>query len=231
MKNSKVIRDKRNQLDIFGNDLTNGYPFNSLNEKFETLTYYLMNYLGIGVANRIYRITETEIYYYDEKTHKDPYVHCDEEQLNAGKWYFNGFGLDITFGDSDKNIYGGILIRGIKKIGDEEKYISGPSNVLKELFSSIESIISENTNFRIVELHQYGIKETENIPIQTTRIVLTKKKDDKKDYFNAKYRYIVDLTKEHKFKGKEKVIRNLVSEGTIEKEEVENILGYNINTK
>ena len=213
---------------IFFNLLNGGYSFSTLEERFETLTHYLMNYLCVTVGGNRYRIIETEIYYNESGDHNDPYVHKADEQLSSGKWYFNGFGLDITFGDKEKNIHGGILIRGIKKLGEKEKYISGPSNVLKELFSSFQSVISDNNGFTIKELPDEEIAKNEDKPpYKSTRIGLTKKDDE---YYEKEYRYLVDLSENHKFKDKEKVVRQLVSKDKIKKEEVETILGYNIKT-
>ena len=187
-----------------------------------------MNRLCLTVAGQVYRITELEIYYHDKDNHPDPYVHCSPEQLFAGNWYFNGMGLDITFGDYEKKIYGGLLVRGIMKSGKNRRYISGPSNVLKEFFSAIGNVTDGKNG---ICLREWNPDNTETIvaePIQSVRIGLTKKKDDVDNYADKHYRYIVALNLQHKFKDKEKVVRQLVSDGTITPEQANEIMGFKI---
>lgn len=213
----------------FWHDLNGGFEFKTLDEKFSALTHYLMNYLCLVVADQPYRIIELEVYYHDKDNHPDPYVHCSSEQLFAGNWYFNGAGLDITFGDYEKEIYGGILIRGIMKFGENPRYISGPSNVLKEIFSNIGNVVTGEGSICLRELNKEIIQAIETEPIQAVRIGLTKKKEDAENYAEKKYRYLVELNLQHKFKDKEKVVRQLLAENKITKEQAKEIMGYNIN--
>ena len=185
-------------LSEFWYELNDGFQFKTLEDKFDSLAYYLMNYLYLAVSDQLYRITELEIYYHDKENHPDPYVHCSEEQLSAGNWYFNGMGLDITFGNKEKEIYGGILIRGIMKFGEKPKYINGPSNVLKEIFSNIGNILSERSQIYIGEIEKEVAESIEMEPIKSVRIGLTKKNDDTENYAEKNYRYLVDINLQHK---------------------------------
>lgn len=221
---------QQSQLAEFWHDLNGGFEFKTLDDKFSALTYYLMNYLCLVVADQPYRIIELEIYYHDKDNHPDPYVHCSYEQLFAGKWYFNGAGLDITFGDYEKKIYGGILIRGIMKFGENPRYISGPSNVLKEIFSNIGNILTGKGGIYLRELNKEKFQARETKPIQAVRIGLTKKKEDTENYAEKKYRYLIELNLHHKFKDKEKVVLQLLADNKISKEQAKEIMGYNINT-
>ncbi len=225
----KADKIQQNGLSSFLRILNGDIDFKSLNERFSALTYSLMNDLCLVVANQTYRIIELEIYYHDKKMHPDPYVHCSSEQLYSGKWYFNGAGLDITFGDYEKKIYGGILIRGIKKLGPKPRYISGPSNVLKEIFTTIGHIVTGEGRIYLRSLDEDIIKEIKTEPIQTIRIGLKKNKDDKGNYAERKYRYLVELNLQHKFRNKEKVVRQLLVDKKITREQAKEIMGYNIN--
>jgi len=225
----KDTRNEANLLFEFWYDLNGGFEFKTLDDKFSALTHYLMNYLCLVVADQPYRITELEVYYHDKDNHPDPYVYCSSEQLFAGNWYFNGAGLDITFGDYEKKIYGGLLIRGIMKFGENPRYISGPSNVLKEIFSHIGNIVTGEGSICLRELNKEVIQAIETEPIQAVRIGLTKKKEDTENYAEKKYRYLVELNLQHKFKDKEKVVRQLLADNTISKEQAKEIMGYNIN--
>lgn len=219
---------QQSQLAEFWHDLNGGFDFKTLDDKFSALTHYLMNYLCLVIADQPYRIIELEIYYFDKDKHPDPYVHCSAEQLFAGNWYFNGAGLDITFGDYEKKIYGGILIRGIMKLGKSPRYISGPSNVLKEVFSNIGNILTGEGSVCLRELNQEVIQKFEAEPTQSVRIGLTKKKDDNENFAEKKYRYLVEINLQHKFKDKEKVVKELLSTNKISIEQAKNIMGYNV---
>jgi len=225
----KDTRNEANLLFEFWYDLNGGFEFKTLDDKFSALTHYLMNYLCLVVVGQPYRITELEIYYHDKDNHPDPYVHCSPEQLFAGNWYFNGAGLDITFGDFEKKIYGGILIRGIMKFGKKKRYISGPSNVLKEIFSAIGNIVTGKGGICLRELNKEVIQAIEEEPIHAVRIGLTKKNEDTENYAEKKYRYLVEVNLQHKFKDKEKVVRQLLADNKISKEQAKEIMGYNIN--
>jgi len=228
MKREKNTEIEPSQFAIFKYCLHGALEFETLDDKFSTLTRYIMNYLCLVVSGQRYKITELEIYYFDKDKHPDPYVHCSEEQLSVGKWYFNGAGLDITFGDDRKKIYGGFLIRGIMNLESKE-YISGPSNVLKEIFFNIGDIFTGDRGICLRELDPEVVQAIEMKPIQTTRIGLTKKHDDTENYAEKNYRYIIDLNLQHKFKDKEKVVRQLLTDNKITKEQAKEIMGYNIN--
>lgn len=217
----------KNAFTDFLDYLNGDFNYETIEERFDIIANHLMNHLCFEVGRLAYRIIELEIYYHDKETHLDPYVHCATEQLSVGEWYFNGFGLDITFGTEEKEIYGGILIRGIKRIDDVEKYISGPSNVLKEIFSNLGGISGVGTGLCLRKFAGEKIEKTK--PIKTVRIGLTKKAEDTKNYHEKKYRYLVEINLQHKFKDKQKVVTGLLIDGIIKKEEVKDILGYNIN--
>lgn len=194
-----------------------------LEDKFFELANYLMNDVWLVVAGKQYKMTELEIYYSDKdsdkKEHVDPYVHCADEQRSVGKWYFNGSGLDITFGEY---VYGGILIRGIVERGTK-KHINGSSNVLKEIFFNMRDVYTDKGGF-CLQVRTPEEKQASEKPIRTVRIGLTKKDDDNEKFYEKEYRYIIDLNLEHKFKDKEAVIKALFSDREKRKE----IMGYYI---
>jgi ribosomal protein L30/L7E len=221
----KNTRKEANQLFEFWNDINGGFDFKSLDDRFEAHTHYMMNYLCLVVGDQPYRITECEVYYYDSENHPDPYVHKRNQQLFAGNWYFNDMGIDLTFGNYDKKIYASILIRGIRNM-QTNQYISGTSNVLREIFDKFGNIMQGDKGLCLREINQGVIREEE--PTQSTRIGLAKKAEDTQDFIGKKYRYIVELTLAHKFKDKEKVVKQLLSENKISNEEAKNIIGYNV---
>ncbi len=74
---------RSDQLTEFLDLLNDKVKFNSLEERFNSLTNHLMNYFFLALGKITYRITECEIYYMD-KDHSDPYVHGEQEQLTNG---------------------------------------------------------------------------------------------------------------------------------------------------
>lgn len=71
-----------------------------------------------------YYITDIEFYLYCEG-HKDIITY--PRKCEAGEWFFNGSGVDISFASnvefqnakaklSDNSFFGGILLRGIKRL-------------------------------------------------------------------------------------------------------------------
>lgn len=221
----KDARNEANQLFEFWSDINGGFDFKTLDDRFGAHTHYMMNYLCLVVGEHPYRITECEVYYHDSVNHPDPYVHKRSQQLFAGNWYFNDMGIDLTFGKYDKKIYASILIRGIRSL-QTNQYISGTSNVLREIFDKFGNIMQGDKGLCLREINEGVIKEEE--PTQSTRIGLTKKPEDTQDFIGKPYRYIVELNLAHKFKDKEKVVKQLLSENKISNEEAKNIMGYNV---
>src|SRR5690554_5459837 len=124
-----------------------------INEHFKELAHLLLLQSNLMVGDQAYQILDIEFYFYDKKHHPDPYSHSFQyansvrkKQSVTGSWYFHRFtgiakythtrrGLDLTFGDGEKEKYGGILIRGIKNLQDG-RIISGPSRVVAEVILS-----------------------------------------------------------------------------------------------
>jgi 3-methyladenine DNA glycosylase Mpg len=185
-----------------------------------------MNNFCLMVGDQAYRIVELEIYYNDRTLHNDPYVHCAEEQLQSGNWYFNGYGIDLTFGNHEKNIHAGVLIRGLRKLDKEAHYFSGPSNVLKEIFTALGNVMSGQHGIYLQELQSGEVEEM--TPVRTKRTGLTKKADDTENFVERPYRYLVELNLQHKFNDKTRVVKELFLKGEISSEEAKEIMGYNI---
>jgi hypothetical protein len=196
-------------------------PINSKPEKhFKHLANFLFDEVSLVAGRTSYRFTELEFYFFEESEHEDPYVHRHVLQKKSGTWYFHGSGLDITFGSEQQ--HGGILIRGLHR-AEEPSFISGPLNVVTELFDKITPVDQ-------IE-QQFGLKHNPNKEkvkfYETKRIGLNKSKDNPFGFYYKKYRFISCLVPEHKFKDKEQTLVNLVEANAISKTEAERALGYN----
>jgi hypothetical protein len=216
---------RSSQLLRFLNEINGNIKFNSLDERFNSITSCLMNYLYLTVGRTSYRITECEIYYFDAENHSDPYVHRGIPQQSAGKLYLNkAGGLDITFGDANLHVFAGILIRGIRNLQTNE-YTNKITEIVSKVFDSLGNIITGENGIYLRELAPEQIKIEE--PTRTTRIGLTKSEEDFGNFIDKPYRYIIEVTRAHNFKNKEKVVKQLLSDNKISEEEAKNILGYN----
>jgi hypothetical protein len=121
---------------------------------FDEIAVVLLRQTKIVTPKNQFHFREIEIYFYDKHSHPDTYVHKNKRQLKFGEWYFHRYtdiesflksnrnGVDITFGNEQKGVYGGILIRKIQNIKTGD-LIVGINKVTREL---IENIGKENTN-------------------------------------------------------------------------------------
>ncbi|MFY7653005.1 MAG: hypothetical protein ACOVQE_09885 [Chitinophagaceae bacterium] len=222
-----------------------------LNVNFETIESTLKSFDRIAdkfskdvylkINNSCYRLVDFEFYTFS-KIFPDPHTYKNELQLQTGQFYVHGSGVDITFGDGIN--YGGILIRSIVKLydGSEQEYgfmkrqIDGPQKVATELFSNLNSLISnEKNDIKIVDLKGHN-QDACFYPalktIKSKRIGLTTKPSDSDNYFmNLPLRYITLIPKFKfvlKIKGIEAILKESVLDGKIELEEVKKILGYKL---
>jgi hypothetical protein len=175
----------------------------SIVESFDSIAKELFTNYKLVVNENEYRFIDLEFYYYDEKVFKDVYAHKHPTQLQSGKWYFHGSGVDITIGNGIN--LGGILIRAIAKIstkGDIDNYyiedqIHGSLNVVTEIGSSFNDVFQNKPNsfgLHDIEIDRMGalMKEPPHI-IKTKRIGLNADKDETEGelFYNGKFRYVI----------------------------------------
>lgn len=163
-------------------------PENGDYEKWfsEIAKLMFLNYCINSGGNKI-GIVEIEFYFKDDQ-HVDPYIHGRDQQMTNGKWYFNDFGLDLTFG-KEKDYHGGILIRGIceKDYKGDNEFTFGPSKILRKIFDNMKDAF--NPGFHL-EMDSNRIDSNTIYLIQTKRINLPKKEND--NGFGEKlYRYVL----------------------------------------
>ena len=214
------------KLKPFWKELKKSGNYAKHEEWFSAIAYRLMNDLSLNIGNRSYRITECEFYCLDTD-HEDPYVHGEPQQMTTGQLYLNkAGGLDLTFGEKALPAFGGILIRGIRNL-ETDQYINKITEVVSELFMALGNIVQEKSCIYFEEVDEG--KFTIEKPIQATRVGLKRKEDDKDNYVEKPYRFIVELVPAHKFREKEILIKKLLGDNKIKPEEVKKILNYNLN--
>jgi hypothetical protein len=203
-------------------ELLKQHPNENHEKWFDEIANELMNHNLLCVGNNHYRIVECEIYYNNNKDHIDPFIHRHEKQLQNGTIYFHGFGVDLTFGDTEKNIHGGILIRSVRNIEGENKYTNGPYRFVEQLFCALGEILNEEKKICIKEFNH----QKEEHPIKCERYNLKRNTKDKNNYRGKPYRYIIGINKENKFENRSKIITQLYKEGKLSAELVKKILNY-----
>lgn len=169
---------------------------------FDTIAKSLFCDFQLEVNKHYYRLLDIEFYYYCDKVFEDVYAHKHEAQLQSGKWYFHGSGIDITIGDGIN--HGGILIRAVAKISGEssfdknfiEKEIHGPLNVKTEICSKLKGAFEKELNtfcFHNISGDRMGAGMI--LPkhiIKSKRIGLNSKNDNQlQEFHNGKFRYVI----------------------------------------
>lgn len=198
-------------------------------------TFLMQNY-RIKAKNDIYDFNEIEFYFNDGKNHIDSYTHSNPLQTKTYSWYVhrglnfsikngNRKGLDITFG-SGENIFGGILIRSLKK---ESRIIPGPSLSVAELMQSIgtteikafsdeiERTDINNSALQIIERENQLNKDV----YRSTRIGLC----GCKPFVDALYRFAF-IEKGSKIKDKEKLAKIALCKDKREEDQIREDIGY-----
>ncbi len=181
-------------------------------ENFNDIAQDILNGKVLRVKDKIFRICEIEFYLHSEE-HPDEYVHQSPDQLKNGSFYFHRYkngayksgtykGLDITFGDEEKKIYFGVLIRSIREVASEDleavnPVIEGPCrsvNKILELYDckSVDEFtdgvtLNIDNNFRNFVLETRETKDEDKILVGP-RIGLSNKYPEYKD---KPYRYVL----------------------------------------
>jgi hypothetical protein len=107
---------------------------------FREIAELLLDRTTLYVAGRPHRFTELELYW-SGLAHEDPFTHRDPMQQRLGSWYFHRSGqryrsgtykgLDLAFGSRDA--FGGILVRGVERLGPQPALIDGPCMVVDHI--------------------------------------------------------------------------------------------------
>lgn len=85
-----------------------------MKQQFEEIATKLFNNYQIvnESEGKSYYFSDLEFYLFSSE-HQDYYIHRGKAQGMTGKFWHHQSGVDLTFGDEVKEIWGGILIRGI----------------------------------------------------------------------------------------------------------------------
>lgn len=154
--------------------LTEDDSIENIQSRFNVLAEKLFWQFNIMKGDYIYDFLEIEFYFYNQH-HKDEITY--PRLTERGLWYFHPSGVDITF-ESDKNHFGGILIRSLLKSDKQNnalEIITGPLKCEYELFDKID--ISGIDEYNIPRLN------VKRIPDVTNPILKRKRKIPKNKQF------------------------------------------------
>ena len=184
----------------------------------------MRNYVIKKGEKRRFAIVEIEFYLYS-KEHPDYITY--PRKMDAGRWFFHQSGVDLTFKSKDieyhkekykketyklKNspVFGGILIRGLYDIQNDE-YIFGPQKCVNVLWDNFDAFHISESQYPIIEkelfstsMHFYQCPRHINIQGEDKRETKIKEwikrlgienledidiKDYQRKYFEAPYRF------------------------------------------
>lgn len=203
----------------------------------DSIAELLSNKTILKINDTSYRIVDFEFYVYSaNKDFQDPHVYKNSLQLQNGKLYFHGSGIDITVGDELN--YAGILLRSVikfsedsdSKLGSMKEQFDGPHKVATELMSNLNSLNSHKPNsidLIFIKDNDTFLYASERI-LKSKRIGLTFKKEDDENYFlNLPLRYIAIIPEfKQTIKNKEFVLSEQVANGALTEVQANKILGY-----
>ena len=173
---------------------------------FKNIAEILMNKCVISKRGVDYEIIEIEFYLYTSN-HQDVITY--PRVIDHGQWFFHISGVDLSF-KSNESQFGGILIRGLRKM-DDNSQIFGPQKCVEALWDKSDAfelnaedypIITERrqkseTTINVCPRHipTYGKNPQDKINGWTARIPSNFKKDlsieDKETLvFHSPYRFI-----------------------------------------
>jgi hypothetical protein len=223
-----------------------------IDNQFRHLAEVLLNSYVLNTSKGHYRFTEIEFYTYNKDWHPDCFTHKDKLQLQKGKWYFhknekgtlkNGKrkGLDITIGNPNECIYGGILLRAMvnmKDINDIKNYIYGPSKLVDKILcdsekngirdivdDTLDKGVCDNTNLFFPKQEVVNNEEIYNC----SRVGLKEDKGEKNVFIDKEYRYFIYPKKGHS--EKEKIMECWKKENKYPNDKILEIFGRKTFTK
>ncbi len=108
----------------------------TITKTFEDIAEILLFKSHIKTDHGSYRILEIEFYFKNNKHNDNVTIERTEE---AGMWWLHDYGVDLSFKSVEKEYYGGILIRTMMPLEDNQvnkEVIFGPRKCCWELFYS-----------------------------------------------------------------------------------------------
>lgn len=171
-----------------------------MTKKFAEIADKLMNNFVIRANRKDFRLAEIEFYLHEKDKHEDDFIHAKiikgkpndsaKHQIKMGCWYFHYSGIDLTFGDSQKNRFGGILIRSIIPLDEKIKPIIGPLKLKNHLLNQYDNISQSRDFLKLIPIED-KLKQDKIIPMP--RVGLGSRNEKFKD---LEYRFVLSQIKD-----------------------------------
>lgn len=114
---------------------------------FEEAARILMNLCSIQKGEKEYEIVDIEFYMYNSH---HPDVITYPRVMEMGRWFFHSSGVDLTF-HSTPDKFGGILIRGIRNVNDDNDQILGPQKCVDALWDNFNAFDNQyDTEYPVI---------------------------------------------------------------------------------
>lgn len=140
-----ITTDLRDKLSI-------SVCFDNLSDYFKGIADLLMNKFVISKGTDKYEIIEME-FYLVAPNHPDVITY--PRNCKAGQWFFHQSGVDLTF-ETTKNQFGGILIRGLRKIDGDREQIFGPLKCVAKLWDVFDAFDRVPSEYPVIEAHAFS---------------------------------------------------------------------------
>lgn len=115
--------------------------------EFEEAAEFLMNLCSIQKGEKEYEIVDIEFYMYNSH---HPDVITYPRVMEMGRWFFHSSGVDLTF-HSTPDKFGGILIRGIRNVNDDNDQILGPQKCVDALWDNFNAFDNQyDTEYPVI---------------------------------------------------------------------------------
>jgi hypothetical protein len=172
-----------------------------MTKKFAEIADKLMNNFVIRANHKDFRLAEIEFYLHEKDKHEDDFIHAKiikgkpndsaKHQIKMGCWYFHYSGIDLTFGDSQKNRFGGILIRSIIPLDEKIKPIIGPLKLKNHLLNQYDNISQSRDFLKLIPIED-KLKQDKIIPMP--RVGLGSSGNEK--FKDLEYRFVLSQIKD-----------------------------------
>lgn len=188
-----------------------------ISEYFKGIADLLMNKFVISKGKDKYEIIEVEFYFF-APNHPDVITY--PRNCKAGQWFFHQSGVDLTF-ETTNNQFGGILIRGLRKIGGDCEQIFGPLKCVEKLWDVFDAFDRVPSEYPVIEAHAFSESDYKKplafprwIPLSAKKV---KEAGNEEEAKNSRVRslcrdYQKHLTK-HSELGIDKDLYNEIEEG------------------
>lgn len=205
-------------------------------ELFAAMAHALMNMYALHLGSNCYRIAELEFYLHSKTlNHLDTATHTKTNHIEFGHWYVHrvgkGFkggtrkGIDIALGVPAREIVGGILIRALQNLDNEDDYVYGPSLSVDRMLQDSQLKLADLDQQDAFLLAGASMKPSP-LPFEQVypapRVNLPKHTPP--EFIGAMYRFFTHPRKMHKYKQKE-IIPSWIEAGLYSRDEIKVIFG------